>query len=75
MEKDGGPQIDIMTVREAALKWNVSVRQVQNYCKQGVLKGAFKLGHTWIIPSNCQKPVYKFVSEESPDRPPSHEDA
>lgn len=68
MGKDGGSQKDIMTVREAASKWNVSVRQVQIYCKQGVLKGAFKLGHTWVIPSNCQKPVYKFVSEESQDR-------
>ena len=70
MIKDGGPQKDIMTVREAASKWNVSVRQVQMYCKQGVLKGAFKLGHTWVIPSNCQKPVYKFVSEESQSRQP-----
>lgn len=68
MGKDSEPQKDIMTVKEAASKWNVSIRQVQLYCKQGVLKGAFKLGHTWVIPSYCQKPVYKFVSEESQDQ-------
>ena len=75
MEKDGGPQKNIMTVREAASKWNVSVRQVQMYCKQGVLKEAFKLGHAWVIPSNCPKPVYKFISDESRDRHQNHEDA
>ena len=58
---------DIMTVREAATKWKVSSRQVQLYCKQGVLKGVFKLGNRWVIPSNCQKPVYKFVSETGDD--------
>ena len=74
MGKGGETQKNLMTVREAAEKWNVSVRQVQIYCKQGVLKGAFKLGHTWAIPSGCRKPVYKFVSETSPDRQ-SHENA
>ena len=52
-----------ITVREAAQKWQVSVRQVQMYCKRGVLDGAFKLGHNWVIPADCPKPVYKFVSE------------
>lgn len=64
---ENGTRNEIMTVREAASKWNVSVRQVQLYCKQGILKGAFKLGNSWIIPSGCQKPVYRFVSETGKD--------
>ncbi len=68
MEKENGSQNNLMTVREAASKWNVSVRQVQLYCKQGILKGAFKLGHAWVIPADCPKPVYRFVSEPGPDR-------
>lgn len=63
MEKKNGTRNGIMTAREAAAKWNVSVRQVQMYCKQGVLKGAFKLGNSWVIPADCRKPVYRFVSE------------
>ena len=54
---------DFITVSDAARKWGVSVRQVQMYCKRGVLKGAFKLGHNWVIPAECPKPVYRFVSE------------
>ena len=68
METGNGPQNSWMTVREAAAKWNVSVRQVQLYCKRGVLKGAFKLGHSWVIPADHQKPVYRFVSESESDR-------
>lgn len=66
MNKKNDAQINFMTVREAAARWNVSVRQVQLYCKQGVLKDAFKLGHSWVIPADCRKPVYKFVSETEP---------
>ncbi|MCR5566688.1 MAG: helix-turn-helix domain-containing protein [Clostridiales bacterium] len=58
---------EFMTVRDAASKWNVSVRQVQMYCKRGVLKGAFKLGNSWVIPSGCRKPVYRFVSGTEKD--------
>ena len=67
MGDKNGTRNDIMTAREAAGKWNVSIRQVQLYCKQGVLKGAFKLGNSWVIPSSCRKPVYKFVSETGKD--------
>ena len=61
-----------MTVRDAAEKWDVSVRQVQMYCQRKVLKGAFKLGHSWVIPADCPKPVYRFVSEAD-DRKTKHE--
>ncbi len=61
MEKTCGAP-GLMTARDAAEKWGVSVRQVQMYCKRGVLKGAFRLGHSWAIPADCPKPVYRFVS-------------
>ena len=53
-----------MSVKEASQKWMVTPRQVQLYCKQGILKGAFKLGNIWVIPADCPKPIYKFVSED-----------
>lgn len=61
--------LDYMTVKEAAQKWGVTPRQVQLYCQQGILDGAFKLGHNWIIPTACTKPVYRFVSERIADEP------
>lgn len=45
-----------MSIKEAALKWNVSPRQVQNYCSGGRIEGAAKLGRDWAIPVNAEKP-------------------
>ena len=46
-----------MTVKEAAKKWNVSERQVQILCKNGRIKGVERIGRSWIIPENIEKPA------------------
>ena len=46
-----------MTVKEAAKKWNVSERQVQILCKNGSIKGVERIGRSWIIPENIEKPA------------------
>lgn len=43
-----------MTTKEAANKWNISVRQVQNHCKNGHIKGVMKVGTNWLIPEGTQ---------------------
>ena len=53
-----------MTVKEAAQKWNVSERQVQLYCQRGILTGVSRIGRSWVIPDDANKPVYMFVSLE-----------
>lgn len=45
-----------MTAREAAEKWNISVRLVQRYCTQGRIEGARKSDVAWEIPSDALKP-------------------
>lgn len=45
-----------MTVREAAQKWNVSVRLIQRYCAEGRIDGARKSGTVWEIPSDAARP-------------------
>lgn len=52
-----------MTTKEAANKWNISVRQVQNHCKNGHIKGVMKVGTNWLIPEGTQRPKYTFVCE------------
>ena len=52
-----------MTTKEAAEKWNLSIRQVQNHCKLGRIKGVERVGKTYLIPITAQKPVYIFVCE------------
>ena len=51
-----------MTTKEASEKWNISIRQVQNHCKKGRIKGIEKVGQSYLIPEEAKKPVYAFVS-------------
>jgi len=46
-----------MNIAQAAERWGVSTRQVQNLCKRGAVTGAERFGHSWIIPLDTAKPV------------------
>ncbi|MEE0751350.1 AAA family ATPase [Frisingicoccus sp.] len=48
---------DTMSVKEAALLWNISERRISYLCNQGRIAGAKKTGRSWVIPANAQKPV------------------
>ncbi len=48
---------DYITISEAAEKWGISVRQVQNLCKSGGIDGVVRFGHAWMIPKNAPKPI------------------
>lgn len=50
-----------MTTKEASGKWNISIRQVQNHCKNGRIKGIEKAGQNYLIPEDARKPIYAFV--------------
>lgn len=45
-----------MTVHEAAIKWGISERQVQNLCNSGRIDGVLRIGRNWIIPKDSPKP-------------------
>ena len=42
---------------EIAERWNVSARQVQALCKEGLVEGAIKFGNSWAIPEDAKKPT------------------
>lgn len=46
-----------ITVQQAAEKWELSARTVQNLCKQGKVQGAERFGTNWMIPANAPRPV------------------
>lgn len=50
-----------MTTKEAAEKWDISVRQVQNHCKNGRISGVQRVGTNYLIPENTMKPKYTYV--------------
>ena len=46
----------IMTVKEAAEKWSVTPRRVQEMIREGKLPGAYKIETIWVMPDDTQKP-------------------
>lgn len=52
-----------MTTKEAAEKRNISIRQVQNHCKNRRIKGVLRVGTTYLIPTDAMKPTYAYVYE------------
>ena len=48
-----------MTASQASKKWNISQRRVQILCAEGRIPGVFKLGETWAIPTDVEKPIDK----------------
>jgi len=51
---------------EIANRWNVSVRQVQMLCQNGMIEGASKFGNAWAIPANTKKPTH--IGKSKPGR-------
>lgn len=48
--------MNYLTTKQAAEKWNISLRRVQVLCEQGRIKGAVRLGWAWAIPKDAEKP-------------------
>ena len=49
--------MEYMTTKEAAEKWNITVRQVQSGCESGRIVGAVRMGHMWLIHKDAEKPI------------------
>mgnify|MGYP006910549369 FL=1 len=45
-----------ITASQVAKKWNISQRRVQILCAENRIEGVFKLGETWGIPDDAEKP-------------------
>lgn len=45
-----------LSIREAAEKWGVSQRRINQYCSEGRISGAERFGGSWAIPENAEKP-------------------
>ena len=45
-----------LSLREAAEKWGVSERRINQYCAEGRIPGAQRIGKAWAIPASAEKP-------------------
>ena len=62
--------MESLTVRQAAEKWGLSPRTVQQLCTQGRIPGAQKFGKAWAIPADSDKPEDLRRSKPEPIAPP-----
>ena len=45
-----------LSSKEAADKWGIGARRVQRLCNQDRIPGAIRIGTTWGIPDDAEKP-------------------
>ena len=48
--------VNYISTIEAAKKWNLSSRRVAILCSEGRIDGIQKIGNTWLIPDDAEKP-------------------
>ena len=53
-----------MQIKEASKKWNISERRIRKLIQEGRIEGAIKIGTTWIIPDETNKPIDKRFKDE-----------
>lgn len=51
--------MEFMTTKEAVEKWNISERRIRQLLQDGRIEGAVKVGNSWNIPIDADKPVDK----------------
>lgn len=52
-------EVIIVQVREASKKWNISERRIRKLLQEGRIEGAKKIGNTWLLPDDANKPIDK----------------
>ena len=50
----------MMTCKEKAIEWGVSIRTVNNLCKKGKIPGVEKRGTAWYIPDDGVSDIWKY---------------
>ena len=55
----------MMTCREKAEEWGISLRAVNQLCQLGKIPGAVKNGKSWVIPDDATRPADGRVSSGS----------
>lgn len=53
-----------ITVQQAAIKWKVTPRQIQLWCKTNKIHGVQKWGRDWAIPNDAERPKARKLGKE-----------
>ena len=47
--------------KQMAVVWGISERRVTEFCKEGMIPGAVKVGKRWQIPDDAKRPADKRI--------------
>ena len=48
--------MEYLSIRQTAEKWDISTRRIQILCAEKRLPGALRIGYSWAIPVDAEKP-------------------
>lgn len=48
--------MEYLSIRQTAEKWDISTRRIQILCAEKRLPGAIRIGYSWAIPVDAEKP-------------------
>ncbi|MCD7750770.1 MAG: helix-turn-helix domain-containing protein [Lachnospiraceae bacterium] len=48
--------MDYLSIKQTSEKWGISPRRIQTLCATDRIPGAQKIGYSWIIPADAEKP-------------------
>ncbi len=63
-KESGVRYMNELTIQEAAAKWSLSARRIQQLCKEGKITGARKSGRTWLVPAQSALRIRPKLSEQ-----------
>ena len=64
--------LEYISLKEAAIKWHTKPWYIAKACDAGQVPGAAKLGETWIVPADLDRPEMHIPKDEPEDRPMEH---
>ncbi len=49
--------MEYLSIRQISGGWGISVRRIQVFCAQKRIPDAIRIGYSWAIPKNADKPA------------------
>lgn len=46
-----------LSITQTSERWGISPRRIQTLCREGRIAGAVRIGHSWAIPNDEEKPA------------------
>lgn len=48
--------MEYLSIRQTSEKWGISTRRIQILCSEERIPGAVRIGYSWAIPKDAEKP-------------------